>query len=221
MAKVIAPLHSIGLKGRMADGVVFGEWRGIPWMRTFVMLAQPRTQRREQIWKIIPRVTRSWANLTAAERALWEDFAATVKPLDPVLGRPGNWSGCDAYVSANQALADAGLPLATIPPGDPLPQPPGEVQTPKPGPGSRAHPLGDPARRHPRRPLAQPDQSLAQSLPLQVQTPRVRRRHHRPPHPHRNPSRSQSRRESQDLEAGRREVALHAGGNNNLIRREA
>jgi len=135
MAKVRSPLHSIGLRGRMADGVVFGEWRGIPWMRTFVMPAQPRTQRREQIWKIIPRVTRSWANLTAAERAGWEDFAATVKPLDPVLGRPGNWSGCDAYVSANQALADAGLPLATIPPAIPFPNPPERFRLRNPAPG--------------------------------------------------------------------------------------
>jgi hypothetical protein len=104
-------------------------------MRTFVMPAQPRTQRREQIWKIIPRVTRSWANLTAAERTGWEDFAATVKPLDPVLGRPGNWSGCDAYVSANQALADAGLPLATVPPAIPFPNPPERFRLRNPSPG--------------------------------------------------------------------------------------
>jgi len=135
MAKVRAPLHSIGLRGRLADGFVFTEWRGINCLRTFVMPSQPRTQRREQIWKIIPRVTRSWANLTATERALWEDFAATVKPLDPVLGRPGNWSGCDAYVSANQALADAGLPLATIPPAIPFPNPPERFRLRNPAPG--------------------------------------------------------------------------------------
>ncbi len=28
MAKVRAPLHSIGLRGRMADGFVFTVWRG-------------------------------------------------------------------------------------------------------------------------------------------------------------------------------------------------
>jgi len=135
MAKVRAPLHSMELRGRMADGVVFGDWRGIPWMRTFVMPAQPRTQRREQIWKIIPRITRSWADLTEAERARWEAFTTTVKPLDPLLGRAGNWSGCDAYVSANHTLADAGLPLATAPPAIPFPNPPERFRLRNPSPG--------------------------------------------------------------------------------------
>jgi hypothetical protein len=59
MAKIRAPLHSIEASGRMADGVVFGDWKGIPWMRTFTMSSQPRTQRRGQVWSNFPRVTRS------------------------------------------------------------------------------------------------------------------------------------------------------------------
>jgi hypothetical protein len=60
MAKVRSPLHSIDLRGRMADGFVFTVWRGINCLRTFVMPSHPRTQRKEQIWKTTPRVTRAW-----------------------------------------------------------------------------------------------------------------------------------------------------------------
>lgn len=136
MAKVRGPLHSMDLRGRMADGVVFGDWKGIPWMRTFVMPSQPRTQRREQIWRIIPQITRAWADLTDEERAGWEAYSVQNKPLNPTLGRKGNWTGCDAYVSANQVLADAGLPLTRTPPAIPFPNPPTNFRLTSPSPGT-------------------------------------------------------------------------------------
>jgi len=135
MAKVRSPLHSIGLRGRMADGVVFTEWRGINCLRTFVMPSQPRTQRREQIWKTTPMVTRAWGTLTDAERASWEAYALLVKPKDPTLGRESPWTGYFAYVSVNKVLADAGLPLASHPPSIPLPNPPDRFRLRNPAPG--------------------------------------------------------------------------------------
>ncbi len=135
MAKIRAPLHSIEASGRMADGVVFGDWKGIPWMRTFTMPSQPRTQRRGQVWSNFPRVTRSWANLTDAERAGWEAYAAAVKPQNKTLGREGNWSGFDAYVSANIVLGDAGIPLVVQPPALPYPDAPANFKLRYPAPG--------------------------------------------------------------------------------------
>lgn len=135
MAKVRAPLHSIDLRGRFADGVVFTDWRGINCIRTFVMPSQPRTERRERIWKNTPMVTRAWAGLTDAERAGWEAFARLVKPIDPILGRENSWTGYFAYVSVNQVLADAELPLATRPPAIPLPTPPERFRVENPSPG--------------------------------------------------------------------------------------
>ena len=135
MAKVRSPLHSIDLRGRIADGFVFTVWRGINCMRTFMMPSQPRTQRKEQIWKITPRVTRSWATLTDAERAGWEAFAAVVKPQNKTLGRGGNWSGFDAYVSANILLGDAGIPLVAQPPALPYPDAPANFRLRNPAPG--------------------------------------------------------------------------------------
>ena len=135
MAKVIAPLHSIGLRGRMADGVVFGEWRGIPWMRTFVMPSQTKTQRREQVWKTTPVVSRAWAGLTDEERAAWEAYPLLIKPIDPTLGRESHWTGYNAYLSVNRVLADAGLTLAIQPPTIPLPNPPERFRRRNPSPG--------------------------------------------------------------------------------------
>ena len=135
MAKTRAPLHSIDLRGRLADGFVAGDWKGISWMRTFVMPAQPRTTRREQVWKNFPKVTRAWAGLTDAERAQWEAFAVSVKPQNKTLGREGNWSGFDAYVSVNLVLGDAELSFVTQPPAIPSPNPPERFRLRNPSPG--------------------------------------------------------------------------------------
>jgi len=135
MAKVRSPLHSIGLRGRMADGVVFSEWRGINCLRTFVMPSQTRTQRREQVWKTTPVVSRAWAGLTDEERAAWEAYPLLIKPIDPTLGRESHWTGYNAYVSVNRTLADAGLALVNQPPTIPLPNPPERFRLRNPSPG--------------------------------------------------------------------------------------
>ncbi len=135
MAKVRAPLHSIDLRGRMADAVVFGDWNGISWIRTFVMPRQPRTERRSRLWKVFPGTSREWAKLTDTDRARWDEFAVQIKPLNTMLGRPGNWSGFDAYVSMNTVLGDAGQPYVTQPPAIPLPNPPDNFRLRNPGPG--------------------------------------------------------------------------------------
>jgi hypothetical protein len=135
MAKVRAPLHSMDLRGRMADGFVFSDWKGIPWMRTFVMPSQPRTARREAMWATFPKVSREWAKLTDSDRARWDEFAVLIKPMNHTLGRKGNWSGFDAYVSMNTVLGDAGQPLVTQPPAIPLPNPPERFRLRNPSPG--------------------------------------------------------------------------------------
>jgi hypothetical protein len=135
MAKVRSPLHSIDLRGRIADGFVFTAWRGINCIRTFMMPSQPRTQRKEQIWKTTPKVTRAWGGITDAERAQWEAFVHLLKPTDSMLGRASHWSGYNAFVSVNQVLMDAGFPLATTPPSIPLPNPPERFRLRNPSPG--------------------------------------------------------------------------------------
>jgi hypothetical protein len=135
MAKVRSPLHSIDLRGRFADGVVFTDWRGINCIRTFVMPSQPNTKRKEQIWKTTPKVTRAWAGITDGERVSWEAFAHLIKTVDPTFGRASHWSGYNGFVSVNQVLADAELPFATQPPAIPQPNPPEKFRVENPSPG--------------------------------------------------------------------------------------
>lgn len=43
MAKVTAPLISLDARGKLADTLVFGNWKGIPTVRQYVIPANPRT----------------------------------------------------------------------------------------------------------------------------------------------------------------------------------
>ncbi len=123
MAKVRAPLHSVDLRGRFADGAVFTDWKGINVLKTFTMPSQPRTERKMSIWKAFPQASKAWASLTDSQRQVWENYAIAVKPINETLGREGNWSGFNAYASINTVLADAGQPLVSLPPSLPLPSP--------------------------------------------------------------------------------------------------
>jgi len=216
MAKVRSPLHSIGLRGRIADGFVFTVWRGINCLRTFVMPSQPRTQRKEQVWKTTPRVTRAWAGLTDAERASWEEFARLLKPTDPTLRKGEPLVRVQRLSVREPGLSGCGTHSGHPAPSHPPAQPAGKVQTPKPGPGSRQDKVGAVTSRNPHRPLAQPDQSLPQGVSLQVPTPRLRRRNHGAPHPLGNPFGNEGSRERQGRETRRRKVRLRPGGNRGL-----
>jgi hypothetical protein len=136
MAKVRAPLHSIDLRGRMADGFVFTDWKGISCMRTFVMPSQPQTARKISLWNAFPKASKAWAGLTDPERAAWEGFASVIKPMNEILGRKGDWSGFNAYASINTILADARSALASLPPSLPLPGQPQGFQVTQPAPGT-------------------------------------------------------------------------------------
>lgn len=43
MAKVTAPLISLDARGKLADTLVFGNWKGIPTVRQYVIPSNPRT----------------------------------------------------------------------------------------------------------------------------------------------------------------------------------
>lgn len=43
MSRITAPLLSLGARGQIGKGIVFGSWRGIPYARQYVVPANPRT----------------------------------------------------------------------------------------------------------------------------------------------------------------------------------
>lgn len=64
MSKVIAPLLSFGAGGQLARTAVYSSWKGIPYVRRYVIPANPRTTRQvvtrdlfkflQQMWLLMP-----------------------------------------------------------------------------------------------------------------------------------------------------------------------
>ena len=134
--KLRSPMHSIDARGRFADALVLGIWRGINWARKMVMPSQPRTPRQITVRGILTSVARAWGTLTPTQRANWEAYAKLVGPSDEQTGNTVHWSGIDAFVNVNTVLVDTGQPLAVDPPALPLPdRVPGYAAAPGPFPG--------------------------------------------------------------------------------------
>jgi hypothetical protein len=134
--KLRSPIHSIDARGRFADALVLGIWRGINWARKFVVPTNPQSLRQSIVRKNLVAVTRSWATLTPAQREAWEVFAQLVGASDPQTANEIHWTGMAAFTWVNTVLVDTGQPLAVNPPALPLPQGlPGFTVAPGPGPG--------------------------------------------------------------------------------------
>jgi hypothetical protein len=134
--KLRAPIHSADARGRLADALVLGFWRGIHWARRLVMPRNPKTPRQEEVRGNLTLVTKTWPRLSDSQRALWEAFALLMSPVDPLTGNQIRWTGIAGFIWTNTVLVDTGQPLALIPPGLPMPQGlPGFALNPGPGPG--------------------------------------------------------------------------------------
>lgn len=74
MAKLIGPLHSFGASGKIAS-MVFGDWRGISWVRQHFIPANPRTQPQINIRTALTLAVASYQGQTPAEKLLWDGAA--------------------------------------------------------------------------------------------------------------------------------------------------
>jgi len=133
--KLRAPILSADARGRFADALVFGIWRGLNWARRLVMPRNPKTPRQEEVRGILTTVTRAWPKLSDSQRALWEAFALLMSPTDPLTGNQIRWTGIAGFIWTNTVLVDTGQPLALTPPSLPMPTGvPGFALYPGPGP---------------------------------------------------------------------------------------
>jgi hypothetical protein len=119
--KLRGPIHSIDARGRFADALVFGIWRGLNWARKFVMPTQPKTQRQIRWRDIVATVARTWGTLTQDQRNSWEAYAGYNSPVDAQTGNAVRLTGFDSFLSVNTVLVDTDQTLAAIPPALPLP----------------------------------------------------------------------------------------------------
>lgn len=73
MAKVKGPLFSIDARGKIADAMVFGGWKGIPWVREWFVPQNPRTVLQLAIRLIFTQGVQSWQGDTSAQQKIdWQ-----------------------------------------------------------------------------------------------------------------------------------------------------
>lgn len=72
MAKVRGPLYSIDARGVIADAMVFGGWKGIPWVREQFYPQQPRTAAQVSQRTIFTQAVQKWHDLSGATQTDWQ-----------------------------------------------------------------------------------------------------------------------------------------------------
>lgn len=110
MAKVTAPLMSMDASGSLGKALVFAKWKGINYVRRYVVPMNPNTENQEKIRSYFVQAINSWQAETQETKALWN---AAVR------GRP--LTGLNYYLSRYvKYLLDHGgqaPPTPFLPPG--------------------------------------------------------------------------------------------------------
>ncbi len=79
MARLTAPLFSLTASGTLANALTFSSWKGIPYVRTRVIPANPNTSAQQEIRGVFATLTEMYKRMPAIARA---PFVAAVR------GRP-------------------------------------------------------------------------------------------------------------------------------------
>lgn len=93
MAKLTAPLLSMGARGQIGKSMVVGNWRGIDYARQYVTPANPRTVAQQANRTRFALLREMYKLAPAAVRAPWDAFAS---------GRP--FTGVNKFVGENNRL---------------------------------------------------------------------------------------------------------------------
>lgn len=106
MAKLRGPLMSIDARGKFADAIVYGGWKGISWARVQFTPQNPQTALQDAIRLIFSQGVNGWQEKLTADKLLW-DVAVTPKGL--------TMSGFNYFMSEYIKAMRAG----TVPPVNP------------------------------------------------------------------------------------------------------
>src|SRR5512137_3117845 len=115
MAKLDSPFGAKKVSGRIGDGFVMSSWRGIPYIRQFVVPAYRSSERLDRVRDLFARQNRRWMGLREAEREAWRLFCERRR----ILGQPNV-----IFASYSSLALDAGLPEPVHPPSSRTPQSP-------------------------------------------------------------------------------------------------
>lgn len=117
MAKIKESALIAGIRGSVG-GNTFASGRGGAYVRQKVSPTQPHTQRQSEQRVIFTTVSQAWRNLTDAERAAWETWAAN-HPVTDIFGNSQTLSGNAAFMKVNADLLTLGLDISNAPLADP------------------------------------------------------------------------------------------------------
>jgi len=80
MAKTTAPLLSFGASGALANAMVFATWRGIPYVRRYVVPENPRTVAQTLTRDVFRTLSDMWKIMGSIAIGPWQTFTIS-KPL--------------------------------------------------------------------------------------------------------------------------------------------
>lgn len=103
MAKISAPLLSMGARGTIGKSVTFAKWRGVDYARQRVIPANPRTVAQQANRTRFAFLREGYKLAPTAVRAPWDAFAA---------GRP--FTGMNKFVGENNRLLIGKTDLADM-----------------------------------------------------------------------------------------------------------
>lgn len=113
--KIRSPMHSIDARGKFGASLVFAIWRGLNYVRSLTIPANPQTTRQMLVRGYLTTLSRSWAALSDAQRTAWRDYAL-LHPETNVFGETFLPSGFNIYVGLNSLVLDCGGAAIATPP---------------------------------------------------------------------------------------------------------
>lgn len=118
MSKIVAPLLSFDARGKIADTLVYSNWRGVPYARRYVVPGNPQTTAQQLTRDIFAGLELRWKQAGPLMRACWERFAVGQKFVgrNAYLGK--NIQACRGDADLANYIgspgAKGGLPCATL-----------------------------------------------------------------------------------------------------------
>lgn len=80
MARLTGPLFSLAASGTIADTLTFANWKGIPYVRTRVIPANPNTTAQQETRGVFATLNEMWKRMPTWARKPWQYFVRG-KPL--------------------------------------------------------------------------------------------------------------------------------------------
>jgi hypothetical protein len=77
MAKVTSPLFSFSASGQVGKAIVYSSWKGINYVRRYVIPANPDTAAQQVIRGYFTDAVSAWHAETSTVRTAWTDYAKT------------------------------------------------------------------------------------------------------------------------------------------------